>query len=226
MVEPRPVPLRKLAAAHRVAQALAAQRRDFIGERRHLPQAHFDLGAQGSFLLSRAVSLGLAERDRLRRERCSGNRLARASRPRTLRGLREMHGNIDEIAEAAAAHAHLAAPRLDARDQHRNATEAVLKLELRRLDPLGERDLLLAREELCMAHLPEIRVYQVARKIRLAAQSLLAAGLELTADPRQLLLVALLVSLLVSWAELVVLVLGDVERRTAAQGNIRRLQVQ
>ena len=72
-----------------------------------------------------------------------------------------------------------------------------------------------------MAHLPEIRVYQVAPR-EFASRPKPAVPFGAYCRPPATPLVALLVS----WGELVMLVLGPVERRTAAQGDIRRLQVQ
>ena len=82
-----------------------------------------------------------------------------------------MHGQVDEIAQAQLALTQGAAPQRDALDEHGHAAEASLDAKPRRLDPLGERDLVLARERLRAAHLTEVGIDQVARETRLAVRS-------------------------------------------------------
>jgi hypothetical protein len=82
-----------------------------------------------------------------------------------------VHGKVDEIAQAQLARAQGAAPLRDALDEHGHAAEARLDGRPRCLDPLGQRNLVLAREQLRAAHLTEVGIDQVARETRFAARS-------------------------------------------------------
>ncbi len=153
--------------------ALLAQGRDVAGERRQVLETRDDAEQQralahggrvlvvGESALVRLVrgGLGLGTDFRERAQFGSpGDLPSRVGGPVFL-GRRE----VDEIAQMAAAFAQLAPPPVDPRDQHRDAAEARQKRRLGGLDALGQRDLLLARQQFAAAHLAEIGGDQVGR---------------------------------------------------------------
>jgi len=88
-----------------------------------------------------------------------------------------MHREVDEIAHTQAPLAQFDPPPHQPFNEHGSAAQAAQNRALGRLDALGKRDLVVPGKQLCIPHLTEIGVNQVARKPGLRAGVCLADGI-------------------------------------------------